>query len=372
MKKAIVAGHICVDITPAFPEKCGSIDTIFSPGKLIEVGQATVSSGGAVANTGLAMKKLGADVALMGKAGTDAFGDMLDAILNEHGLSDSLIRSSEGSTSYSVVLSIPGTDRIFLHHPGVNNSFYASDIPESALQETALFHFGYPPIMHSMYENQGAELLTLMQRAKNAGCVTSLDMAAVDPDSDAGKADWKMILENVLPYVDLFVPSVEELCFMLDGERYADWKTRAKGQDVTSVLQIEEDVKPLAKTCLAMGAKVVLLKCGAPGLYLLTASVNKLKEVFGSLETDAGSWADKEIFEPSYLPDHLVCATGAGDTSIAAFLTAILNGEDPEMCMHLAAATGACCVEAYDALSGLKTFPELKQKIAQGWKKQKP
>ena len=133
MKKAIVAGHICVDITPAFPEKYGAIDTIFEPGKLIEVGQASVSSGGAVANTGLAMKKLGANVALMGKAGTDAFGDMLEGILSEHGLSDSLIRSKESSTSYSVVLSIPGTDRIFLHHPGVNHSFFTSDIPEDAL-----------------------------------------------------------------------------------------------------------------------------------------------------------------------------------------------------------------------------------------------
>lgn len=372
MKKAIVAGHICVDITPAFPEKCGSIDTIFTPGKLIEVGQATVSSGGAVANTGLAMKKLGADVALMGKAGTDAFGDMLDKILREHGLSDSLIRSGEGSTSYSVVLSIPGTDRIFLHHPGVNNSFYASDIPGSALQEASLFHFGYPPIMHSMYENHGAELLTLMQRAKDAGCATSLDMAAVDPDSDAGKADWKVILKKVLPYVDLFVPSVEELCFMLDHDRYTDWKARAGGADVTSVLRIEEDVKPLAKTCMELGAKIVLLKCGAPGLFLLTAPVNSLRNTCEILGMDAENWADREIFEPSYVPDRLVCATGAGDTSIAAFLTAILDEEDPEMCLHLAAATGACCVEAYDALSGLKTFPELKQKIAQGWKKQKP
>ena len=35
--------------------------------------------------------------------------------------------------------------------------------------------------------------------------------------------------------------------------------------------------------------------------------------------------------------------------------------------MHLAAATGASCVEAYDALSGLKPLSELKVKIAEGW-----
>ena len=52
--------------------------------------------------------------------------------------------------------------------------------------------------------------------------------------------------------------------------------------------------------------------------------------------------------------------------SLAAFL---LEGNTPEMCLHLAAATGASCVAAYDALSGLKSFEELKKKIEEGWEK---
>ena len=55
--------------------------------------------------------------------------------------------------------------------------------------------------------------------------------------------------------------------------------------------------------------------------------------------------------------------------NIAAFLTAVLEGYSLEDTMHLAAATGASCVEAYDALSGLKSFEELKCKINNGWKK---
>ena len=50
-----------------------------------------------------------------------------------------------------------------------------------------------------------------------------MDMAAVDADSEAGRADWEAILKRVLPYVDFFVPSVEELCFMLDRPRYESW-----------------------------------------------------------------------------------------------------------------------------------------------------
>ena len=44
-------------------------------------------------------------------------------------------------------------------------------------------------------------------------------------------------------------------------------------------------------------------------------------------------------------------------------------GHKPEDCVKYAAATGACCVEAYDALGGLKSFEELDKKIEAGWQK---
>ena len=65
-KKVIVAGHICLDITPVFPDKkVSGVSEMLAPGKLIEMGNADVHTGGAVANTGLALKLLGADVSLM-------------------------------------------------------------------------------------------------------------------------------------------------------------------------------------------------------------------------------------------------------------------------------------------------------------------
>ena len=56
-KKVIAAGHICLDITPVFlNHKVTDISSILRPGELIEMGKANVSTGGSVANTGLAMK----------------------------------------------------------------------------------------------------------------------------------------------------------------------------------------------------------------------------------------------------------------------------------------------------------------------------
>ena len=156
---------------------------------------------------------------------------------------------------------------------------------------------------------------------------------------------------------------------MLDQDRLKEWQERAAGRDITEILDVKKDICPLADQCMELRAKVLLIKCGAPGLYYRTASKEKLEKISSRIELDCLSWADKEGFEKSYVPDKVLSGTGAGDTSIAAFLSAMLEGYGPEECMHLAAGTGACCVSAYDALSGLKSFEELNRKIQAGWKK---
>jgi sugar/nucleoside kinase (ribokinase family) len=369
-KSVVVAGHICLDITPSIEKQTSSgISDIFAPGRLISVGDADIHTGGAVANTGLAMKILGTDVTLAGKIGSDDFGDMIVSIASKYDAASGLIRSKNDSTSYSVVLAVPGIDRIFLHNPGANNTFCADDLPMDAIRKAALFHFGYPPLMKRIYENEGDELVKILRTAQEAGAATSLDLAAVDPDTPAGKADWKKILTNALPYVDIFVPSIEELLFMLDRTKYEELRKNNAGNDLTEIMDLERDIIPLGKTCMDLGARIVLIKCGVPGMYYCTASSEKIGRISPRLGLDAEAWADKSGFETSFVPDKVLSGTGAGDTSVAAFLTSILNGCTPEQSVSYAAATGACCVSSYDALSGLLSFEKIDEKIASGWKK---
>lgn len=370
-KKVVVAGHVCLDITPMFPhiKSVNNLSDILSPGKLIQMDGVDIHTGGLVSNTGLAMKKLGAEVCLIAKIGKDSFGKIIESIYKEHRVKYELIIDGNGATSYSVVLAIPRIDRIFLHDPGANNTFSFEDIQKKKIEDTALFHFGYPSLMKRMYDNNGEELVRMMRYLKEQNIVTSMDLAAVDADSEAGRIDWETILNRVLPYVDFFAPSIEEVCFMLDKPKYYEWVKRANGEDITKVLDIEVDIKPLANKCIKLGVKVLLLKCGAPGFYFKTQSKESLKEIGSRIELDCNGWADKEGFETSYVPREVISATGAGDTTIAAFLAAMLKGYSFEMCIHLAAAAGASCVEAYDAISGLKTLKELEQKIALGWEK---
>ena len=56
---AIVAGHICLDVIPDFGVGVQQpFEQTFRPGRLVEVGNVAFSTGGPVANTGLALDRL--------------------------------------------------------------------------------------------------------------------------------------------------------------------------------------------------------------------------------------------------------------------------------------------------------------------------
>jgi sugar/nucleoside kinase (ribokinase family) len=397
--KVVVAGHICLDITPVFPSDLYAsgerFSEILAPGHLARVRGVDIHAGGVVANTGLAMVMFGADVSLMGKIGMDEFGSMILDLLREHGtrfdtssdITGGMIVSPDSSTSYSIVIAPPGCDRLFLHDPGANDGFRVSDLDMKAICASRLFHFGYPTLMSSMYANSGKELSNMFRAIDQLGVMTSLDLSSVDERSDSGKADWETILATTLPFVDFFMPSFEELAFMLNRKKLDRLRAKAKGRDITDFISIDDDVAPLARRTIELGAKVTLIKCGARGLFYMTADEDRLESLSKKYERSAGNptgnptgdlsarkarlldWASRSGFEKSYVPEKVVSGTGAGDTTIAAFLASMLEGYPFEWCLQLAVATGASCVEAWDALGGLKPFAELEAKIEAGWKK---
>ncbi|NIR51464.1 carbohydrate kinase family protein, partial [candidate division KSB1 bacterium] len=217
----VVAGHICLDITPKFPGK-GRLDigNILKPGKLLKVGDAVISTGGAVSNTGIALSKLGCKVSYMSSVGHDEFGDIIVEKMARYGSVECFLRNEQISSSYSVILAIPSIDRIILHNSGCNDHFSVKNINWEIVAAARLFHLGYPPIMKSLYENDGAELANILKTVKAMGISTSLDMALPDPDSEAGLMNWSTWFRNVLPHVDFFMPSIEEMQLLLDRNQW--------------------------------------------------------------------------------------------------------------------------------------------------------
>ena len=316
--------------------------------------------GGSVSNTGMAMLRIGTDVTLLGKIGQDAFGGMIRELTGPAG--DHLIVDPGSETSYTLVLAIPGLDRAFLSCPGANDTFVPEDIPDSIIEQSDVFHFGYPTLMKQMYADGGEKLTGMFKRVKRYGIATSLDLAMIDPQGPAGEADWKAILASVLPYVDFFVPSFEELCYILDPEQ---WETVSALNGNLDSLSLANQAMPLAERALALGAGAVLLKCGTAGLVLAVSREERVEQIGRRLEPSR-TWANVRVQQPCFPAPRVVSTSGAGDASIAAFLSAAAEGRDPAMCAALAAAEGAYAVTEYDS-SGIQPLHVLEEKIRNGW-----
>jgi len=356
----VVCGHLCLDIILGFPP-AGEPREYFRPGRLSIVDAPVISTGGAVSNVGLALHRLGLPVRLAAKIGDDHLGRIVLARIEDAGAGLGRgIAPVEGEvTSYTVVLNPPGIDRTFLHCPGANDTFTAADVPDAILGEGAVFHFGYPPLMARIWSDGGTGLAALFARAGERGMLTSLDMSLPDPASPSGHVDWDAFLARVLPRVDLFVPSIEELLFMTDRPGFDAIAARGGGEAVVREVTFAQ-VGRLALAAISRGVSAVLVKLGDRGAYLRTGP-RGLRGLEG--------WETRELYTPVFKVPRVAGTTGAGDSTIAGFLASIVKGLSPADALTMAVAVGGCCVEALDAITGIRSWEETRERIDAGWRR---
>ena len=368
---AVVAGHICLDLHPDLSGSAREpFEKIFVPGRLIEAGPVTYATGGAVSNTGLALNRLGIATRLVGKVGDDLFGRTLCQIIASYGenLTEGIIIDASADTSYTIIINYPGADRIFLNSPGVNDTFHINDIPYALLKQARLFHFGYPQLMRSTFTANEVPLAEIFRRVKLTGITTSLDMAFPDPSSEAGQADWCRILKFVLPYVDIFIPSVEEILFMTRRQMYEEMCAAIEGPNILPLIT-PRLLSDIAQELIDMGARIVGLKLGYRGLYIRTGNALQIKSMGRARPSNLDAWTSKELWSPCFKVA-VAGTTGSGDATIAGFLAALLRGLSIEESLRLAVAVGACNVEAVDALSGIQSWETTRVRVAAGWEQQ--
>ena len=159
------------------------------------------------------------------------------------------------------------------------------------------------------------------------------------------------------------MPSIEEVLLTLYPDTFNQVATGAVKIDPPLLSQI-------AGNLLNMGAKVILLKAGELGLYLRTAHKSTLADMGRAKPGDVSRWASREFLTPIFQTTP-VGTTGAGDSAIAGFLAALLRDRPPTETVTLAAAVGACNVEAADAVSGVRSWPDTLARIEAGWPRRK-
>ena len=367
-KPLIIAGHICLDMIPTLADAQQPLGDLLVPGGMLKTGPMTVATGGVVPNTGLALHRLGVPVRLLGKVADDAFGQAILDVLRGYApaLADGMLVTPGAHSAYTVILSSSGVDRAFLHYTGPNDTFCSADVPDEQLAGACLFHFGYPPVMRRMYMDDGRELVALFQRVRAHGLVTSLDMTRPAPDSEAGRINWRAWLAQVLPYTDVFLPSLAEIFFMLDRPHFEALEKQAGAVSVLSLVD-GNILDSLSRQLLAMGVAIAGIKVGDQGMYLRTTSdKRRLQALSDRIPLDVAAWTQRELHAPPFRAT-LVGTTGAGDCAIAGFLAGLTHGQSPEDTLRSAVGVGACNIEAADAISGVPTWNVVQARIVAGW-----
>lgn len=328
--KVVVAGHLCLDLSPTLRSDASTV-----PGTLLEVGPLRARLGGSVANTGRALTRLGIDAVAAASVGDDDLARLILDLLPAERIAASGVRAQTGgSTSYSVVIEPPGTDRTFWHHSGANDAFDGAEVDVTSAD---VLHVGYPSLLGRLRADDGAALVRLFDRARDAGVTTSLDLAVVDPSSDAGATDWESFLDNVLPVTDVVSPSTDDLHSIA---ALSDRPAPAM------------DAEAYAEMLIGRGAAVAMVSAGPEGMYLAVADADRIARAGTSLRR-LGHWAQARARAEAVVPKRFVSTNGAGDAASAGLIAGILRGYET------AGAAAAAARAAADSIAGRDASPTM-------------
>lgn len=202
--------------------------------------------GGAPANFLAALTKFGAKTALLGKVGSDTFGDLLLTTLEKTGIeTKGMIRTDDVFTTLAFVTFDKDGDRkfAFARKPGADTCLSFEEIDLSLIDEAKIFHFGTLSLT-----DEPAKTATqkCVEYAKSKGKVVTYDPNLRKPlwnDLEEAKAQllWG------LRYADVVKISDEEVEFLFG-------------------LGVEDGAKHILEN---FGVQLVFVTCGADGCFFM-------------------------------------------------------------------------------------------------------
>jgi sugar/nucleoside kinase (ribokinase family) len=281
------------------------------PGKSqnAHVDHIEILPGGAVANTGMALARLGVPVSALAAVGGDNIGKVIKDCVRQWAARDGVTVIGSSRTTTSVVAVSEDGDRCFLSAAGACDQF--SLTPKDVESEIALgsraLHVGYAMIIPAL---DGAPLAKVMQRASQLGALTSLDVTYFD-----GRP-WPDLLK-LMPEIDLFCPNLLEACAITGKSNASD----------------------AAAALVAAGVRKFVAVTDGPRGALI--------DVVG----------EGQEFIPAY-PVKAVDTTGAGDAFVAGVLAAWYRGLSWRTGAQVGAYLASIAVTGSTRYENLRTFDE--------------
>ena len=270
------------------------------------------TAGGTVVDTG----KLGLKSLAVGAVGDDEKADWVLLTLAKHGIDTSAMQRLKDVPTSATILNVrPNGDRPALHVRGASDHF---DVPASAYDQVfdaPIIHLGGTGLLKRL---DGPASATLLKEAKKRGRTVTFDLIAAAPETLG-------IVEPLLPYIDYFMPSIEEA---------RDMSGQSSPEDCAGFY-------------LDRGAACCVFTLGGEGAFYAHKDGTRLKS-------------------PAY-EVKVVDTTGCGDAFDAGFIAALHHKMDVETSLRFAQASAGLVATGLGSDAGITSFADT-LKVMKEWK----
>ncbi len=283
-------------------------------GQVAFIEEIRLTVAGTAGGTAIDCAKLGLRTRAVGAVGDDEKADFVLQTLSRHKVDIALMRRLPGTPTSATILNVrPNGDRPALHQRGASDAFTLTETDYPAALDARFVHVGGMPLLAKF---DGAPTTKLLKAAKSAGRTTTFDLLS----ATSATID---VLSPSLPYIDYFVPSVEDARVM-------------------SGLDSAEDA---ARFFLDRGARNCLLTTGEEGCLVATPET---------------------IFRLPAFDVEVKDTTGCGDAFTAGLVAGLTQGWDIEEAARFASACGALVATGLGSDAGIVDFDETEKLMRTG------
>lgn len=298
MKKVVVVGSINMDLVTMCQRVPKAGETIFGD-RFFQV------PGGKGANQGVAMRKLGTKVTMLGKVGEDSFGNDLINSMKNSGVNTDYIERSKNST---------GIAKIIVEANGQNRILVVSGANMDVDKEYIDRHIDVikdADIVVTQLELPLPTVEYVLGKAKEFDKLTILNPAPAEP-----------LNEKIIRSSDIIIPNETELSFI----------TRMP-------TDTDEEIKAACEKLLDIGVKELIVTLGSKG----SLHINR----------------EKSQFHSAYMVK-AIDTTAAGDSFIGGFVKA-LNKNNIDEAIEFGTKVSAIAVTRIGAQSSIPTLKEVNE-----------
>jgi len=297
MGRVFVAGSINMDVV-------ATADRHPQVGETVAGKAVLYFPGGKGANQAVAAAKLGVSTTLIGRLGTDAFGQQLRTFLMAQGVDLAFVKDTDAHTG-TALITIANADNTIVVVPGANALVSAEDIGAPVLAKG--------DIAVSQFEIPLPTIAAFFKRARAAGATTILNPA---PATRFGG--------ELLDLVDILVLNETELGLLANTE-LRDTDDAARFIEAVRLLPSSRD-------------QIVCVTLGRRGLLAMIDG------------------------QPSVIPGRTVKAvdtTGAGDCLVGALAAQLAGGKPIRDALAYANVAASICVQRMGAAPSMPTAAEV-------------